>query len=307
MLNVGWIGLGAMGAPMAVVLARAGHDPTGYDLSQAALAAAGSHGVTTATTVADAARHADVLGIMVATPAQAEAVLFGDGGAASTLHEGAVVLVMSTVGPAPVEEWAGRLGQLGVDVVDAPVSGGVARAAAGDLLVMVSGSDAAVATVRPLLEALSRTFPVVGPRPGDGQRVKLVNQLLCGVHIGVAAEALAFAESLGLSVAATWEVLRHGAAASFMLEDRGARMIESSAGEVRSALDIFVKDMGLVLDAARGTGFVAPLATTAAQLYEIGHRAGLGREDDSSIIEVLRGGVEDATTSSGQASSAAQT
>lgn len=289
MVNIGWIGLGAMGAPMAGVLARAGHQVTAYDVNAAAATALAGDGVVAAQTVADAARGADVLAIMVATAPQTEEVLFGEGGAAAALREGAVVLVMSTVGPKSVEDWADRLGESGVLVVDAPVSGGVTRAAAGDLLMMVSGPEAGLATTRPLLDALSRTSPVVGPEPGDGQKVKLVNQLLCGVHIGVAAEALAFAESLGLDAGATWEVLRHGAAASFMLEDRGARMIDNPSGEVRSALDIFVKDMGLVLDAARDSEFAAPLATAAAQLYDAGRRAGLGRADDSTLIEVLRG------------------
>lgn len=289
MLNVGWIGLGAMGAPMAGVLARAGHRVTAYDVNAAAATALAGDGVAAAQTVTDATREADVLAIMVATAPQADEVLFGEGNAAAVLREGAVVLVMSTVGPQPVEGWAERLGESGVLVVDAPVSGGVARAAAGDLLMMVSGPETALATTQPLLDALSRTSPVVGAEPGDGQKVKLVNQLLCGVHIGVAAEALAFAESLGLDAGATWDVLRHGAAASFMLEDRGARMIDNPSGQVRSALDIFVKDMGLVLEAAGDSDFVAPLATTAAQLYEAGRRAGLGRADDSSIIEVLRG------------------
>ena len=289
MVDIGWIGLGAMGAPMAAVLARAGHKVAAYDVNAAAAPALAGDGVVAAQTVADAALDAEVLGIMVATAPQAEEVLFGQGGAAAVLREGAVVLVMCTVGPKPVEDWAERLGGSGVLVVDAPVSGGAARAAAGDLLMMVSGPEAALETAQPLLDALSRTSPVVGPRPGDGQKVKLVNQLLCGVHIAVAAEGLAFAESLGLDAGSTWEVLRHGAAASFMLEDRGARMIENPSGQVRSALDIFVKDMGLVLDAAQDSDFAAPLATTAAQLYEVGRRAGLGRADDSSLIEVLRG------------------
>jgi 3-hydroxyisobutyrate dehydrogenase len=289
MVDIGWIGLGAMGAPMAAVLARAGHKVAAYDVNAAPAPALAGDGVVAAETVADAARDAEVLGIMVATAPQAEEVLFGQGGAAAVLREGAVVLVMCTVGPKPVEDWAERLGGSGVLVVDAPVSGGAARAAAGDLLMMVSGPETALETAQPLLDALSRTSPVVGPRPGDGQKVKLVNQLLCGVHIAVAAEGLAFAESLGLDAGSTWEVLRHGAAASFMLEDRGARMIENPSGQVRSALDIFVKDMGLVLDAAQDSDFAAPLATTAAQLYDVGRRAGLGRADDSSLIEVLRG------------------
>jgi 3-hydroxyisobutyrate dehydrogenase/putative dehydrogenase len=197
---------------------------------------------------------------------------------------------MATVGPAAVQRWADRLAEQQVEVVDAPVSGGVARAATGDLLVMVGGPQTAVQHVQPLLDAMARSAPVVGAAPGDGQKVKLVNQLLCGVHIAVAAEALAFAEAMHLDPIATWEVLRGGAAASFMLDDRGERMVHGS-DQVKSALDIFVKDMGLVLDAARDTAYPAPLASAAEQLYLAGRRAGLGRRDDSSVIEVLRGNL----------------
>jgi 3-hydroxyisobutyrate dehydrogenase/putative dehydrogenase len=173
--------------------------------------------------------------------------------------------------------------------VDAPVSGGVARAADGDLLIMVGGAEAAVERVRPLLDALARSAPLVGPEPGDGQKVKLVNQLLCGVHIAAAAEGLAFAEAMGLDARACWEVIRDGAAASFMLDDRGARMLDGAFDDPKSALDIFVKDMGLVTGAARESTYPTPLASVAEQLYLAGSRAGLGRLDDSSLITVLRG------------------
>ena len=193
------------------------------------------------------------------------------------------MLVLATVGPEPVVRWAREH-----EVVDAPVSGGVARAAEGDLLIMVSGAQPAIERVRPLLEALARNAPVVGEEPGEGQKVKLVNQLLCGVHIAAAAEALAFAEALGLDARATWDVVRDGAAASFMLDDRGARMLDEAFEEPKSALDIFVKDMGLVGEAARASGQPSPLAAVAEQLYRAGSRAGLGRLDDSSLITLLR-------------------
>ncbi len=173
-------------------------------------------------------------------------------------------------------------------MVNAPVSGGVRRAAAGDLLIMVSGADDAVGRARPLLGALARSAPVVGPAPGDGQRMKLVNQLLCGVHIAAAAEALAFAESLGLDPGACWRVLRDGAAASFMFEDRGARMVGGEFEPPRSALDIFVKDMGLVSAAAEHAGASVPLTAVTRRLYQEGHERGLGRKDDAALIEVLR-------------------
>lgn len=294
MLDVGWIGLGAMGAPMSACVARAGHQVTAYDIDPARAVALADEGIAAAATVVGAAAGRHVVVLMVATPAQGEAVLFGnedstDGGAARALGRDTVLLVMSTVGPAAVTSWADRLVPLGVDVVDAPVSGGVTRAGTGDLLILVGGSAAARERVQPLLDAMASSAPVVGEAPGDGQRMKLVNQLLCGVHIAVAGEALAFAGALGLDPQRCWEILDKGAAASFMFHDRGERMGAGTFTEVRSALDIFVKDMGLVVDAAGEAGSPAPLAAAAQELYRAGHDAGFGRLDDSSIIQVFRG------------------
>ena len=288
MTRVGWIGLGAMGAPMAACVARAGHDTRAYDIDPTRAQAVAADGVKPATSIHEAASGADVLVLMVATPDQVEGVLFGDDPAAEALCPGAAVVITATVGPAPVRRWAERLARQQVELVDAPVSGGSARAAGGDLLIMVGGTHSAVDRVQPLLDAIARSAPHVGATPGDGQKVKLVNQLLCGIHIAAAAEALALAEAMQLDPAATWQVLRGGAAASFMLDDRGARMAHRT-DEVKSALDIFVKDMGLVTDAARASSYPAPLASAAEQLYLAGHRAGLGRRDDSAVIEVLRG------------------
>ena len=292
-MRVGWLGLGAMGAPMATCLARAGHSVRAYDIAPERASALAADGVRGAETIAAAVDGAEVVAIMVATPDQVEQVLFGNGaagpaGAAGMLSGGTVVMIMATVGPDIVVSLADQLAGQGAAVVDAPVSGGVQRAAAGDLLIMVSGPAGPVARVQPLLGALARSAPVVGPSPGDGQRMKLVNQLLCGVHIAAAAEALAFAEALGLAAADCWQVLREGAAASFMFDDRGARMVAGQFGQVRSAMDIFVKDMGLVSAAAEQAGASAPLAAVARQLYEQGHELGLGRLDDSALIEVLR-------------------
>jgi 3-hydroxyisobutyrate dehydrogenase len=289
MLQVGWIGLGAIGAPMAACVARAGHEITAFDIDPGRAEQLAGDGVSPAATITQVATGVDVLILMVATSDQAEDVLFGEDPASAALKPGATVVVMATVGPEPVQRWADRLASRNVELVDAPVSGGVARASAGDLLIMVGGHDDAVRRIQPLLRTMGRAAPVVGSYPGDGQKVKLVNQMLCGVHIAVAAEALAFAEAMGLDARSTWEVIRDGAAASFMLDDRGARMVEGTDCEVKSALDIFVKDMGLVADAARVSGYTAPLASAAEQLYLAGRRAGLGRLDDSSLIKVLRG------------------
>lgn len=287
--HVGWVGLGAMGAPMASCVAASGLPVRAYDLDPSRAQAIAGPNLAGAASIAAAADGADVLAVMVATPAQAEAVLFGPGGAAAALGPGAVVLVMATVGSAAIEGWSSRLAAQDVGVVDAPVSGGVARAGSGDLLVMVSGAEAAVQRCRGVLDAVASSAPVVGSAPGDGQRVKLVNQLLCGLHIAVAGEALAFAEAIGLDPAMCLAVVRQGAATSFMLEDRGARMTAEAFEPAKSALDIFVKDMGLVVDAARDASFPAPLAAAAEQLYVAGRRAGLGRLDDSSVIRVQQG------------------
>lgn len=282
-MRVGWIGLGAMGAPMARVAAR-DHDVTAYDIAPGAAAALADAGVVEAASPAEAARGVDVLAVMVATPDQVESALFGEHGAAAHLPEDATVMVMSTVGPEPMTRWAARLPRL----VDAPVSGGVARAATGDLLIMYAASDADDLRTESLRAALGARSARVGAVPGEGQKVKLVNQLLCGSHIAVAAEALAFATSMGLDARACWEVIRGGAAASFMLDDRGERMVDEAFEPTRSAVDIFVKDMGLVTAAAAEVGAWTPIAAAVEDLFREGHRRGLGRQDDSAIITVLR-------------------
>jgi 3-hydroxyisobutyrate dehydrogenase/putative dehydrogenase len=289
MTRVGWIGLGAMGRPMVGVAAAAGFDVRAYDVNPRQLENLEQPGLAAASSPADAANGADVLVVMVATPAQGEAVLFGERGIAQLLQAGSVVTIMSTVGPEAVVGWAEALAANGVELVDAPVSGGVTRAGAGELLTMVGGADAVVEKVRELLDAVSGSVIRIGPNVGDGQRMKLVNQLLCGVHIAVAAEALGFAEALDLSAAAAWEVVRQGAAFSFMLDDRGPRMLEGSFEDVRSAINIFAKDMGLVSAAAHQAMYPTPIASAAEQMYLVARRAGFGTLDDSSVIEVARG------------------
>jgi len=289
-LAIGWVGVGAMGAPMARRVAAAGFDVAIYDKDPLRLSSlSGSSALRVSMTVQEALSEADVAVLMVATPAQAEDVLFSSPGAMTSMRPGTVVLVMATVGPDAISSWASRLAGSGVTIVDAPVSGGTARAESGELLAMVGGEADAVARVSPVLSAMANNIVVVGPAPGDGQRMKLVNQLLCGVHVAVAGEALAFAEALGLEARQCWEVLRQGAAVSFMFEDRGARMLDEKFEPPRSALDIFVKDLSLVQRAARNAGFSAPLAGTAEQIFLSGHRAGLGRLDDSVVIEIMRG------------------
>lgn len=222
--------------------------------------------------------------------AQLEQALFGDAGAAGTLRPGAVVVLTSTVGLDAARAAETRLATGGVHLVDAPVSGGPVRAGQGDLLIMVGAPDDAVDRARPVLEALASTLTVAGARVGDGQMLKTVNQLLCGIHTAAAAEALALAHALGLDLDATIDVLGKGAAASFMLADRGPRIAQQLTGqqpELRSRLDVISKDMGIVARLARAAHVATPVASAAEQLYLLGEAQGLAGSDDSVIATTL--------------------
>jgi 3-hydroxyisobutyrate dehydrogenase-like beta-hydroxyacid dehydrogenase len=280
--------LGAMGSPMAKSLAGAGFELKVFDVLDERTRPLVDLGAESSASPKDAAEGSEALVVMVANADQARGVLFGDGNAAEALAEGAAVVVMSTIGPEAVRELADNLAGSGLRTLDAPVSGGVARAERGDLLIMAGGPEDLFEELRPALEAMGSSVAHCGPRVGDGQAVKLVNQLLCGVHIAAAAEALAYAEALGLDPRFVFETIRHGAANSFMLEDRGERMLKEEFVPPKSALDIFVKDMGLVSQAAEEQGFETPLATAALEMYLAGKDAGLGTEDDSGVIRVLR-------------------
>jgi 3-hydroxyisobutyrate dehydrogenase-like beta-hydroxyacid dehydrogenase len=287
MQSVGFIGLGAMGAPMAKRIAASGFDLSVFDVRQENAEPLVEAGATSAGSPREAAEGVGALFLMVVNADQAEDVLFGREGAAETLSPESAVVIMSTVGPEAVRGLEGRLAERGVRLLDAPVSGGVARAERGDLLIMAGGAADLFEEFRPVLEAMGSTVAHCGGSVGDGQSVKLVNQLLCGVHIAAAGEALAYAEALGLDPRSVFETIRHGAANSFMLEDRGERMLEREFVPARSALDIFVKDMGLVREAAGERGFRTPLADAAHGLYEVGSSLGLGGEDDSGIVRVF--------------------
>ncbi|MET9834764.1 NAD(P)-dependent oxidoreductase [Streptomyces sp. NPDC006385] len=284
------IGLGAMGLPMARRLA--GELPVSvYDIAADRRAALAAEGARDTASPAEAARDADVLVLAVRDQAQVEGALFGPDGGAAALRPGAVVILTSTVGPEAARSTALRLAERGVLTVDAPVSGGPVRAGNGDLLIVVGAEDPALEAARPVLDLLASTLTVVGPRPGDGQAMKAVNQLLAGVHIAAAAEAIALARGLGLDPGTVVDSLKQGAAGSFMFADRGPRMVqtygEGPEPEVKSRLDIFVKDMGIVTGIAKDAHVPVPLAAAAEQLYLLGERAGLGARDDSSVVTVL--------------------
>src|SRR5918997_5321505 len=290
MERLAFVGLGAMGSPMAKRLAGAGFELKVFDVLDERTRPLVELGAESSASPKDAAEGSEALVVMVANADQARGVLFGDGNVAEALAEGAAVVVMSTIGPEAVRELADNLAGSGLRTLDAPVSGGVARAERGDLLIMAGGPGDLFEELRPALEAMGSTVVHCGPAAGDGQAVKLVNQLLCGVHIAAAGGALAYAEALGLDPESVYETIRHGAANSFMLEDRGERMLEEEYLPPKSALDIFVKDMGLVRRAAEERGFDTPLASAALGLYLAGKDAGLGGEDDSGVIRMFRRG-----------------
>lgn len=282
MSKVAFVGLGAMGMPMALNLLKAGHIVTGFDLRTEPMEALVKAGGSSTTSAAGAAEGADVLMLMVVNAAQARAVLF-DGGALSALPEGGIVLLTATCPPMEVSAIAHEVEATGRRFVDAPVSGGTAGAKAGSLSMMVACSDALFAELGPVLNGVGGKLFHVGQKAGQGSAVKVVNQLLCGVHVAAAAEALALAKQVGVAPAMALEILGGSAAASWMLNDRGPRMLEAEP-EVTSAIDIFVKDLGLVLEAGRGAKAATPLAAVAHQFFLSTSGRGDGLVDDSQVI-----------------------
>ena len=278
-MQVTFIGVGAIGLPMALRIQQAGHDVTGVDVSDSVVAHATSSGIETVKAFADAPP-AEVVVVMVATPAQlAQLVTEVIGRVRAQLW-----LIMSTVGPQCVREQGQALERAGAHVVDAPVTGGVARARTGELVIFAAGAPAQVAAATPILEAMG-SLRVTGDRLGDGQSIKVDNHPLCAVHNVAAAEALSLARSLGLDPARVLELVEQGAAGSWMLSDRGPRMVAGTDVEVTSAINIFVKDSGLVMSAGEACGAQLPLLTVAHERFRRAAEAGLGLRDDSRVIE----------------------
>ncbi|MGU3655978.1 MULTISPECIES: NAD(P)-dependent oxidoreductase [unclassified Methylobacterium] len=284
--RIALVGLGAMGLPMATNLVAAGFAVRGYDLRPESRAAFAASGGVAAETPAAVAQGADALLLMVVNAAQADDVLFAQG-ALDAMEPDGIVALMATCPPKAVEHLAERVAATGRRFVDAPVSGGVVGAQAGTLTIMAAAPAETLAALRPVLEALGDRIFHVGERPGQGATVKAVNQLLCGVHIAAAAEALALAGRVGVDRDVVLEILTGSSAASWMLRDRGPRMLEDEP-RVTSAVDIFVKDLGIVLEAGRGAGAALPLAALAHQLFVSTSGRGDGAADDSQVIRAYR-------------------
>lgn len=279
------IGLGSMGFGMATSLQRAGFTVTGCDVSADTVArfkAGGGHG---AATPAEAARGADVVVSVVVNATQTEAILFGKDGVAETLPKGAVFVSSATMDPDVARRLAAQLEVTGRLYLDAPISGGAQRAAQGELTILASGSREAFAKARPALDAMAAKLYELGDAPGQGAAFKMINQLLAGVHIAAASEAIAFAARQGLDIRKVYEVITASAGNSWMFENRVPHVLEGDYSP-RSAVDIFVKDLGIVQDMARTAKFPVPMAASALQMFLMASASGMGRDDDIAVAKM---------------------
>lgn len=281
-MKTAFIGLGAMGSRMARALLTGGHEVTGFDLSEAALAALEEAGGRRAASAAEACKGAEALVLMVVNAAQAEATLL-EAGALDALPQGALVLSGVTMPAEAAVAIADRVEGAGRLFLDAPVSGGTMGAEAGALTFMAAGSDAAFARAEPLMQAMGKNVFRMGDAPGAGSTMKMVHQLAAGCNLAVAAEVMSFGAHLGLPPEKVLEVLNCSAGGSWMIADRGPRMMTEGL-EPKSAVDIFVKDLGIVLDAARAERFPVPVSAAALQVFLGASSAGFGKHDDSQGV-----------------------
>lgn len=286
--NIGVIGLGAMGRGMAASLRRAGHPVFVCDVRAEAAQAFAAEGGTACAHPAELAARCEIIVSVVVNAAQTESVLFGEYGAAAAMQPGSLFVMCSTVDPNWSVALEARLAERGLLYLDAPISGGAAKAASGQMTMMTAGTPAAYAKAGGVLDAMAAQVYRLGDKAGNGSKVKIINQLLAGVHIAAAAEAMALGLREGVDAAALYEVITHSAGNSWMFENRMAHVLAADYTPL-SAVDIFVKDLGLVLDTARASKFPLPLSATAHQMFMQASTAGFGREDDSAVIKIFPG------------------
>ncbi|MBS0292697.1 MAG: NAD(P)-dependent oxidoreductase [Proteobacteria bacterium] len=286
--SVGLVGLGAMGLGMAQSLRRAGHAPHVFDLRREVAQDFARDGGQACDTLAALGARCDVVISVVVNAAQTESVLFGEDGVAAHMRPGSLFVMCSTVDPNWSVALEARLEKLGILYLDAPISGGAAKAASGQMTMMTAGTPAAYARAGGLLDAMAAKVYRLGDKAGAGSKVKVINQLLAGVHIAAAAEAMALGLREGVDPAALYEVITHSAGNSWMFENRMAHVLAGDYTPL-SAVDIFVKDLGLVLDVARASKFPLPLSSTAHQMFMQASTAGFAREDDSAVIKIFPG------------------
>ena len=279
------IGLGSMGFGMATSLRRAGFEVTGCDVSADAVARFVRDGGRGAKTPAEAAGAAEIVVSVVVNAAQTETIMFGKDGVAETLADGAVFVSSATMDPDAARRLAKQLETTGRHYLDAPISGGAQRAAQGELTILASGSATAFAKARPALDAMAAKLYELGDAAGQGAAFKMVNQLLAGVHIVAASEAITFAAKQGLDISKVYDVITASAGNSWMFENRMPQVLKGDYAP-RSSVEIFVKDLGIVQDMARAARFPVPVASAALQMFLMAAAAGMGGDDDASIARV---------------------
>ncbi|PTE20176.1 oxidoreductase [Cereibacter changlensis JA139] len=283
------VGLGSMGMGAALSCARAGLATSGIDLDAGrrdAFAAAGAEAV--AGSVAGLAGEFDAFLVLVVNAAQARQVILGEAGIAARVKPGGAIMVSCTQSAEDARALGREIEALGLLMLDAPVSGGAAKAAQGHMTVMASGPDAAFDKLAPVLQAVASKTYRIGPEIGQGATVKVIHQLLAGVHIAVGAEAMALAARAGIPLDTMYDVVTNAAGNSWMFENRMKHVVEGDYTPT-SAVDIFVKDLGLVTETGRALGFPLPLASTAFAMFQQASNMGHGREDDSAVIKTFSG------------------
>ncbi|GAB3466740.1 L-threonate dehydrogenase [Azotobacter salinestris] len=286
--SCGVIGLGSMGLGMARSLLRAGLPVWGYDIREEVRAAFASEGGQPLNGPTEHAAATDLLFIVVVNAEQTEQVLFGEQGIAARLKPGSVVLTCATISAQAARRIAERLAEHQLPMIDAPISGGAQRAAKGELTIMASGPEKAFQRAEAALAAVATKVYRLGNEAGQGSQIKLVNQLLAGVHIAAAAEAMAYGIRQGCDPATLYEVISHSAGNSWMFENRVPHLLAGDY-QPRSAVNIFVKDLGLVLDSAQDALFPLPLTASAHQMFKQASAAGFGREDDIAVAKIFPG------------------
>lgn len=278
------IGLGSMGYGMASSLLRAGYPVYGFDVAKANVERFCADGGLSGSIEA-VMPTVEIAVVVVLNALQAESVLFGDLGIVQHMKPGACVISCATMAPATARDFAVRCAQNKVQYLDAPISGGAVKAAAGKLSIMASGPKATFAAARPALDAMAETVFELGAEVGPGSAMKAVNQLLAGVQIASMAEAITFGMKQGIAPEKIVEVITASAGNSWMFENRAPHVV-SGDYTPHSAVDIWLKDLGIVLDIAKAEAFSAPLTAAAMQQFTAASGSGWGQEDDAAIAKV---------------------
>ncbi|WP_336803434.1 L-threonate dehydrogenase [Erwinia aphidicola] len=288
-MSVCVVGLGSMGMGAAQSCIKAGLKTYGVDLNPTALQTLRDSGAVAAEPRADSfAAQLDAVVLLVVNAAQVKQILFSESGLAAKLKPGTAVMVSSTISSQDALAIEQQLAAHQLIMLDAPVSGGAAKAASGEMTVMASGSEQAFTLLQPVLDAVAGKVYRIGAEIGLGSTVKIIHQLLAGVHIAAGTEAMALAARAGIPLDTMYDVVTNAAGNSWMFENRMRHVVDGDYSP-KSAVDIFVKDLGLVADTAKALHFPLPLASTAFNMFTSASNAGYGREDDSAVIKIFSG------------------